>query len=117
MVSPRHRLAPLASLPAHGVRPRSSLRHLGPGPPPRIRDNDGFDPDHSALWYLISSAPLLVWPGRFQSDSLLYWGFLARTPHLMSGLLLGASLWYVARRLYGNEGGFIALTFIVSLPE
>ena len=33
---------------------------LAPGPPPRVRDNDGFDPDHSALWYLISSAPLLL---------------------------------------------------------
>ena len=47
--------------------PHSVVR---PGPPPRIRDNNGFDPDHSALWYLISSAPLLVWPGRFQSETL-----------------------------------------------
>jgi len=89
---------------------------LGPGPPPRIRDNDGFDPDHSALWYLISSAPLLVWPGRFQSNSLFYWGWLARMPHLAFGLLLGASLWYVARRLYGNEGGFVALTLYCFSP-
>jgi len=89
---------------------------LGPGPPPRIRDNNGIDPDHSALWYLISSAPLLMWPGRFQSDSLLYWGFLARLPHLAFGLLLGASLWYVARRLYGNEGGFIALILYCFSP-
>jgi hypothetical protein len=35
--------------------------------------------------------------------------FLIRLPFLMSGLLLGASLWYVARRLYGNFGGYIAL--------
>jgi hypothetical protein len=89
---------------------------LGPGPPPRIRDNDGFDPDHSALWYLISSAPLLLWPGRFQSDSLLYWGWLARAPYLAFGALLGASLWYVARRLYGNEGGFIALILYCFSP-
>lgn len=89
---------------------------FGPGPPPRIRDNDGFDPDHSDLWYLISSAPLLVWPGRFQSDSLAYWGWFARVPHLAFGLLLGASLWYVARRLYGNEGGFIALTLYCFSP-
>ena len=89
---------------------------LGPGPPPRIRDNDGFDPDHSALWYLISSAPLLVWPGKFQSNSLFIWGWLARSPSLAFGLLLGASLWYVARRLYGNEGGFIALVFYCFSP-
>src|SRR6201987_5453787 len=89
---------------------------LGPGPPPRIRDNDGFDPDHSALWYLISSAPLLVWPGQFQSESLLYWGWMARAPFLMFGVLLGASLWYVARRLYGNNGGYIALTLYCFAP-
>ena len=89
---------------------------IGPGPPPHIRDNDGFDPDHSALWYLISSAPLLVWPGRFQTESLPYWGWLARAPHLMFGLFLGASLWYVSRRLYGNEGGFVALALYCFSP-
>ncbi|MGC2198447.1 MAG: hypothetical protein WA628_27495 [Terriglobales bacterium] len=89
---------------------------VGPGPPPRIRDNDGFDPDHSALWYLISSAPLLVWPGHFHSETLPYWGWLARLPHLAFGALLGASLWYVSRRLYGNEGGFIALTLYCFSP-
>lgn len=99
--------------PAAAADPHSAL---GPGPPPRIRDNDGFDPDHSALWYLISSGPLLLWPGRFQSDSLPYWGWLARAPHVLFGLLLGASLWYVARRLYGNEGGFIALTLYCFSP-
>src|SRR5450755_2418107 len=35
--------------------------------------------------------------------------FLIRLPFLLAGLLLGASLWYVARRLYGNLGGYIAL--------
>lgn len=89
---------------------------LGPGPPPRIRDNDGFDPDHSALWYLISSGPLLVWPGHFQSQSLVCWGWLARAPFLMFGVLLGASLWYVSRRLYGNNGGYIALTLYCFAP-
>jgi hypothetical protein len=89
---------------------------LAPGPPPRIRDNDGFDPDHSALWYLISSAPLLVWPGKFQSNSLFIWGWLARAPFLVFGVLLGASLWYVARRLYGNEGGFVALVLYCFSP-
>ena len=34
---------------------------------------------------------------------------LIRLPFLAAGLLLGASLWYVARRLYGNFGGYIAL--------
>jgi hypothetical protein len=35
--------------------------------------------------------------------------FFIRLPFLVAGLLLGASLWYVARRLYGNFGGYIAL--------
>jgi len=35
--------------------------------------------------------------------------FLMRLPFLIAGLLLGASLWYVARRLYGNLGGYIVL--------
>ncbi len=35
--------------------------------------------------------------------------FVIRLPFLLAGFLLGASLWYVARRLYGNVGGYIAL--------
>ncbi len=35
--------------------------------------------------------------------------FFIRLPFLIAGLLLGASIWYVARRLYGNLGGYIAL--------
>lgn len=34
---------------------------------------------------------------------------LLRLPFLLAGCLLGASLWYVARRLYGNIGGYVAL--------
>jgi len=104
----------------HGIAPVEQDGNprgaIAPGPPPRIQDNDGFDPDHSALWYLVASAPVLIWPGHFQSESLLYWGWLARAPYLVFGLLLGASLWYVARRLYGNEGGFIALALYCFSP-
>jgi len=32
-----------------------------------------------------------------------------RLPFVIAGTLLGASLWYVARRLYGNIGGYVAL--------
>src|SRR5271169_2293510 len=35
--------------------------------------------------------------------------FVIRLPFLLAGFLLGASLWHVARRLYGNVGGYIAL--------
>jgi len=67
----------------------------------------GYDSNHSALWYLIASAPLLVRPGVLPSDD--YRGWPARAPYLIFGVLLGASLWYVSRRLYGNAGGYIAL--------
>jgi hypothetical protein len=35
--------------------------------------------------------------------------FWIRLPFLFAGLMLGASLWYVARRLYGNIAGYVAL--------
>jgi hypothetical protein len=39
-----------------------------------------------------------------------------RLPFLCFGAALGASLWYVARRLYGNAGGYIALMLFVFSP-
>jgi hypothetical protein len=35
--------------------------------------------------------------------------FAVATSYLFFGVMLGASLWYVTRRLYGNAGGYIAL--------
>jgi hypothetical protein len=40
----------------------------------------------------------------------------ARLPFLAIGALLGASLWYVARRLYGNAGGYVALLLYAFSP-
>jgi len=37
------------------------------------------------------------------------WRWLTRAPFMMMGVLFGASIWYVARRLYGNVAGYIAL--------
>lgn len=76
----------------------------------------GYDPDHSPMWYLIASAPLAVFPSAAQSDLSAAWGWLARLPYLVFGVLLGASLWYVARRLYGNAGGYIALVLYCFSP-
>ncbi len=39
-----------------------------------------------------------------------------RAPFLLAGLCLGLSLWYVARRLYGNAGGHIALALFAFSP-
>jgi hypothetical protein len=77
----------------------------------------GVDRDHSPLWYLIASAPSLVWPQSFAPESAVYWAWLARTPFLVFGILLGASLWYVSRRLYGDVGGYIALSLYCFSPE
>lgn len=44
------------------------------------------------------------------------WRVLLRAPFVLIGALLGASLWYVSRRLYGNAGGYIALTFYSFSP-
>lgn len=44
------------------------------------------------------------------------WRWLARLPFMMMGVLFGASLWYVARRLYGNVAGYIALILYAFSP-
>ena len=68
------------------------------------------------MWYLAAVCGLLVWPKPLQIDSLRYWGWLAHAPYLLFGALLGASLWYVARRLYGNAGGYTALSLYCFSP-
>ena len=72
-----------------------------------LRVRDGYDQDRSPLYYLVAAAPLLVRAGSWLPESLQ--PLLAASPYLFFGVMLGASLWYVARRLYGNAGGYIAL--------
>jgi hypothetical protein len=79
-------------------------------------DSPGFDAQHSPLLYLASAGPLLLWPKHLETESAEYWRWLPRLPFLACGLLLGASLWYVARRLCGNTGGFVALTLYCFSP-
>jgi len=96
----------------------SSLERLEAGTPtpPDIDHNEGYDPYHSPLWYLVGSAPMLGWTGTAEAGSFHYWGWLARAPYLVFGVLLGASLWYVSHRLYGNAGGYIALALYCFSP-
>jgi hypothetical protein len=72
--------------------------------------------DHSRMWYLIASAPLLLWPGNLEPEAFANLIWLVRIPYVLCGILLGASLWYVSRRLYGNAGGYIALTLYCFSP-
>jgi hypothetical protein len=79
------------------------------------RDNSGFDTEHSPLISLVTAAPLLARPQRlFAAET--QWRWLPRIPFLAFGVFLGASLWYVARRLCGNTGGFLALTLYCFSP-
>ena len=81
-------------------------------------DANGFDTQHSPLLSLVTAAPLLIVPQRLlNSESSQYWRWLPRLPFLACGLALAASLWYVARRLCGNTGGFLALTLYCFSPS
>jgi hypothetical protein len=72
-----------------------------------------YDSNHSSLWYLIAAAPIAIF--RVSPEGAT-WLALTRAPYILFGVLLGASLWYVSRRLYGNAGGFIALTLYCFSP-
>lgn len=73
--------------------------------PDGLRASDD-DREHSPLWYLIGAAP--VAPLGIAPGSAL-WIWLTHGSYVLFGTLLGGSLWYVSRRLYGNAGGYIAL--------
>src|ERR1017187_1404615 len=64
---------------------------------------------------LVTAAPLLAWPQSLLTTES-YWRWLPRIPFLAFGVFLGASLWYVSRRLCGNTGGFLALTLYCFSP-
>lgn len=76
----------------------------------------GYDPYHSPMWYLIASAPFVFGNGMEDRSQLRAWSWLSRLPYLFFGVMLGASLWYVSRRLYGNSGGYIALLLYCFSP-
>jgi len=80
-------------------------------------ENGGYDAHHSPLWYLIAAAPLWLRPVSLEPENIraLHWS--AALPFLIFGLLLGASLWYVARRLFGNAGGYAALALYCFSPS
>lgn len=80
-----------------------------------LRVRDGYDVDSSPFYYLIAAAPVLVLPRVLAADSPLGQIWEA-TPYLFFGAMLGASLWYVSRRLYGNAGGYIALILYCFSP-
>ena len=60
-----------------------------------------------------STGQLSTWELRHQMTHVL---LLLRLPFLACGCVLGGGLWWVTRRLYGNQGGYIALALYCFSP-
>jgi len=96
----------VAQLHGHGI--------AGAAPAPEgTQMRGGPDRDHSPLWYLIASAPVALFG---VAENSWAWPWLTRLQYVVFGSLLGASVWYVSRRLYGNAGGYIALSLYCFSP-
>jgi hypothetical protein len=54
-----------------------------------------------------------TWEARHQLAGIIY---LIHLPFVLFAVWLGGGLWWVARRLFGNEGGFIALGLYCFCP-
>ena len=60
-----------------------------------------------------SHATVSTWELRHQMTHVM---LLLRAPFLAAGLLLGGVLWWVTRRLFGDAGGYVALTLYCFSP-
>src|ERR1700690_3676082 len=94
----------------HGVAgtPSAAIEAFPELPPQRE-----YNPDHPRPWYLIGAAPVALLHVTPYSPP---WIWLTRAPYIIFGVLLGASVWYVSRRLYGNAGGYMALALYCFSP-
>jgi Dolichyl-phosphate-mannose-protein mannosyltransferase len=55
-----------------------------------------------------------MWDMRYEAGEVK---LLLRLPFMIAGLALGACLWWVTRRLFGNAGGYISLALYCCMPE
>lgn len=55
-----------------------------------------------------------TWEMRHQVGAIR---FLLRLPFIFAALALGACIWWVTRRLFGNEGGYISLALYCFMPS
>src|SRR5260221_4499515 len=80
---------------------------------------------YSPLPNIVSAAPMRIDANRVPAKNptqehirnevrRLRW--MLRAPFLLFGILLGGSVWYVSRRLYGNVGGYVALSLYCFSP-
>jgi hypothetical protein len=76
----------------------------------RVADNFR-KPEDKVMQTLDASAS--TWELRHQMTHVL---LLLRLPFLVAGVVLGAALWWVSRRLFGNWGGYTALALYAFSP-
>jgi len=76
----------------------------------------GNTAQHTALVPLMAGVAARLSGAERHVTEFTNYRLLLRLPFLMAGLALGASLWYVARRLYGNIGGFVAIILYCFSP-
>lgn len=98
-----------ASYIARGIAMVHGIREVEPFHSPLVSDAAvvGVLP---VLLHAPPDAPLI------DQITLDHYRWLVRAPFLLAGLLLGASVWYVARRLYGNAGGYVAIGLYCFTP-
>ncbi len=70
----------------------------------------------AALTLRLTAALHNVAPARLRAALAIPRPWLFRLPFVMFGLWLGGALWWVARRLFGDEGGYIALALYCFSP-
>jgi hypothetical protein len=105
----------IAGTPASlSLRPEAASGAASAGRAGNLRAHDGYDQDRSPLYYLVAAVPGLVRPDSWLPQAFV--PLVVVAPYLFFGVMLGASLWYVARRLYGNAGGYIALALYCFSP-
>lgn len=64
--------------------------------------------------FLGQSSSVSTWEMRHLAGNVL---LLLRLPFILFGVWLGGGIWWVSRRLYGNAGGFFALSLYCFSPE
>jgi hypothetical protein len=70
----------------------------------------------AALTLRFTAALRSVAPARIRDALAIPRPWLLRLPFVMFGVWLGGALWWVARRLFGDEGGYIALALYCFSP-
>jgi len=74
------------------------------------------DANVPAATAFLAAIPGLILRDRFEKPPPERLKWIIRLPFIATGWFLGASIWYVSRRLYGNPGGYLALTLYCFSP-